>query len=38
LIVENDTDRVFVYLGESKGEVVKYMADFDIEVDSNLNG
>ena len=38
LIIEKETDRVFVYLGETKGEVSKYMADFDLEIDTNLNG
>ncbi|MDD2487034.1 MAG: PKD domain-containing protein [Candidatus Gracilibacteria bacterium] len=44
-IIENGTikvkdakEKVFVYLGESKGNITKYCVDTDISLDSDLNG
>lgn len=36
--VSDPTDKVFVYLGESKGTIAKYAIDTDTRVDSDLNG
>jgi hypothetical protein len=36
--IENSADKLYLYLGESKGGATKYGIDTDISVDSNLNG
>lgn len=36
--VSDSADKVFIYLGESKGTIAKYVIDTDTRVDSDLNG
>lgn len=36
--IENSNDKLYLYLGESKGTIAKYGIDIDTSVDSNLNG
>ncbi|MDD4151215.1 MAG: PKD domain-containing protein, partial [Candidatus Gracilibacteria bacterium] len=38
ITVENSTDPVVLYLGESKGDFKYYAIDYDTSVDSDLNG
>ena len=38
IILEKNSDNVFVYLGESKWQVKNYIVDYDIEYDSDVNG
>ena len=37
IILNRDTENVFVYLGESKWNIKHYVVDYDINYDSNLN-
>ncbi len=37
IILENKNEKVFLYLGESKLDVDKYIIDYDINYDSDLN-
>ncbi|MBP8016503.1 PKD domain-containing protein, partial [Candidatus Gracilibacteria bacterium] len=34
----NSADKLFIYLGESKGSITKYCIDADINTDTDLNG
>ena len=36
--ITDSTEKLFLYLGESKGAIAKYGIDTDISVDSDLNG
>lgn len=36
--IQSSTDRLYLYLGESKGTIAKYGIDTDTSMDSNLNG
>ncbi|EKD30196.1 MAG: WD-40 repeat protein, partial [uncultured bacterium (gcode 4)] len=36
--VSDPADRVFIYLGESRGQITKYVIDTNARVDSDLNG
>ena len=36
--ITNNTDKLYLYLGESKGTIAKYGIDTDVSLDSNLNG
>lgn len=36
--LKNSSDRLFLYLGESKGNAVEYRIDTDVKTDSDLNG
>jgi len=36
--ITNSTDKLYLYLGESKGTIAKYGIDTDVSLDSNLNG
>lgn len=36
--IENSNEKLYLYLGESKGTIAKYGIDTDTSVDSNLNG
>ena len=36
--VYDPLEKVYIYLGESKGSIAKYGIDTDAQVDSDLNG
>lgn len=36
--IQDNSEKLYIYLGESKGTIAKYGIDTDILVDSNLNG
>lgn len=38
ITLSKPTDRLYMYLGQSKGGIAKYGIDYDTEMDSNLNG
>lgn len=38
IALEKQTDKVYVYLWESKWDITKYGIDFDTNIDSDLNG
>lgn len=36
--IQDSTEKLYIYMGESKGTIAKYGIDTDVLVDSNLNG
>lgn len=36
--IQDSTEKLYIYLGESKGTIAKYGIDTDVSVDSSLNG
>ncbi|MDP2090787.1 MAG: PKD domain-containing protein [Candidatus Gracilibacteria bacterium] len=38
ILLEKRDENVFVYLGASNGDIINYVIDNDIEIDSDLNG
>lgn len=38
VVLENEHDKFYVYMGESKGDIRSYAIDYDLELDSDLNG
>ncbi|MDD3793493.1 MAG: PKD domain-containing protein [Candidatus Gracilibacteria bacterium] len=38
IIIEDKTKKLYFYLGANSGDIYNYVADFDINIDSDLNG
>jgi len=36
--IKDISEKIYIYMGESKGGVVKYTIDTDTKIDTNLNG